>query len=233
MATFVLIHGGWDGGWAWKDVEPHLRAAGHDVLRPSLTGCGDRVHLRHPGVTMDTHVRDVVNVLEYEGVRDGVLVGWSYGGGPITGAAEHAADRLAHLVYLDAFVPEHGKSLMDLLDPGVAARFAQAAQAEGDGWRVPASIMAQDDGRPRTDALLNALTQPFSLTNPAAARLPRTYVLCTAKGDAPLWSQFARAAERARRGDGWRYRELPTGHAAVWTMPRETADLLLEVTGPP
>jgi pimeloyl-ACP methyl ester carboxylesterase len=229
VATFVLIHGGWDGGWAWRDVEPHLRAAGHDVLRPSLTGCGDRVHLRHPDVTMDTHIQDIVNLLAYEGVRDGVLVGWSYGGGPITGAAEHAADRLRHLVYLDAFVPEHARSMLDLLDPRVGESFEQAARAAGDGWRVPYSGSDKDDGRPRTDLLLNALKQPFSLTSPAAARLPRTYILCTEKGDSPIWSHVTRAAARAKRGDGWRYRELPTGHTAVWTMPRETAGLLLEV----
>ena len=67
MVTYVLVHGGWDGGWCWRDVEPHLRQAGHDVLRPSLTGLGDRVHLRHPGVTMETHVQDVVNMLDGPG----------------------------------------------------------------------------------------------------------------------------------------------------------------------
>jgi hypothetical protein len=154
VATFVLVHGGWDGGWAWKEVEPFLRAAGHDVLRPSLTGLGDRVHLRHPGVTMDTHVQDIVNLLTYEGVRDGVLVGWSYGGAVITGAAEHAAERLRHLVYLDAFVPEDGEALVDLLDPGVAAQLEQAAPTAGAsctswGTRTTAARAPTCCSRPR------------------------------------------------------------------------------------
>jgi pimeloyl-ACP methyl ester carboxylesterase len=222
MATFVLVHGGWDGGWCWKEVEPHLRAAGHEVLRPTLTGYGERVHLRHPGITLATHVQDIVNVLVYEELREAVLVGWSYGGMVITGAAERAADRLAHLVYLDAFVPQDGQALVDLLDTGFLAELEAEARASGDGWRVPGE---SEPGRPRTDLLLPTFRQPLTLTNPAAAGLARTYILCTVD---PFLSHFAAAAARARQA-GWRVRELPTGHTALWTMPKETAELLLEV----
>jgi hypothetical protein len=93
---------------------------------------------------------------------------------------------------------------------------------------VPYNAPNKDDGRPRTDALLNPFKDAFTLTGPAAARIPRTYVLCTAKGDASLWGAFNRAAARAKQGGVWRYRELPTGHTALWTMPSETAELLLE-----
>jgi pimeloyl-ACP methyl ester carboxylesterase len=224
MATFVLVHGGWDGGWCWKEVEPYLRAAGHEVLRPSLTGCGDRVHLRHPGVTLDTHVQDIVSLLAYEGGGAAVLVGWSYGGMVITGVAERAPERLAHLVYLDAFVPQDGQALFDLLDPDFRAELEAQARAGGDGWRVPPAV-DPPDGRPRTDLLLPPCRQPLALTNPAAARLPRTYIQCTAD---VFLAHFPEAAARARQA-GWRVRELPAGHTALWTMPKETADMLLEV----
>src|SRR5713226_3159825 len=108
MTTFLLAHGGWVGGWYWGRVTPLLGAAGHRVFTPTLTGCGERAHLINPAIDLDTHIEDVVNVIQYEDLRDVVLVGHSYGGMVITGVAEHVAERLAHLCYLDAFVPEDG-----------------------------------------------------------------------------------------------------------------------------
>ena len=106
MATFVVVHGAWGGAWSWnKFVVPRLRVSGHTVFAATLTGLGDRTHLAHPGVDLDTHVQDVANVLFYEDLHDVILVGHSYGGRVITGVADTSADRLAHLVYLDAFVP--------------------------------------------------------------------------------------------------------------------------------
>lgn len=226
MTTYVLVHGGWDGGWAWREAAGLLRAAGHEVFTPTLTGSGERVHLASPQIDLNTHVTDVVNVLRYEELRGVVLVGWSSGGMVITGVAERAAEQLAHLVYLDAFVPRDGDSLLGLLPPEVAARFGERARTMGDGWRVPHD---PPDAARRTDVLLNVLRQPLRIENPEAARLPRTYIYCTAKADYPLFRHFGEAAARAR-AEGWRYRELPTGHAALWTMPRELTDLLLELT---
>src|SRR5687768_18076653 len=117
MATFVLVHGAFVGGWCWRWVAPYLRGAGHDVYCPTLTGSGERVHLASPRVDLATHVEDVVNVLHYEDLRGVVLVGHSYGGMVITGAAERVSERLARLVYLDAFVPQDGQALADLLPP--------------------------------------------------------------------------------------------------------------------
>jgi pimeloyl-ACP methyl ester carboxylesterase len=225
MATFVLVHGGWDGGWAWKQVEPHLRAAGHEVLRPTLTGSGERMHLATPEIGLDTHVTDVVNVLRYEELADAVLVGWSYGGMVITGVAERVPERLRHLVYLDAFVPRDGDSLLGLLGPEGAGVLEQQARELGDGWRIPLPFPGATDRN--TDVVLKTATQPLRVENPAAARLARTYILCTEKPDSPLFRHFTAAAARAQ-AEGWRYRELPTGHTAVWTMPSETAALLVE-----
>jgi pimeloyl-ACP methyl ester carboxylesterase len=224
LAIYVLVHGGWDGGWAWREVTTQLRAAGHEVYTPTLTGLGERVHLRHPGISMDTHIQDVVGVFEFEGLREVVLVGWSYSGMVITGVAERVPERIARLVYLDAFVPEDGQSLTDLAGPQFASAFEEIARTQGDGWRVPFPWPVNDN-RPRTDLLLNPVKEPVAVRNAAARVLPRTYIYCADKPDDPLFAQFA---QRARGDAAWRYRELPTGHEAVWTMPREVADLLIE-----
>src|SRR5688500_14644198 len=111
-ATFILVHGAWHGGWCWRKVVPLLRAAGHAAHAPTLTGLGERVHLATPEVGLDTHVRDVLNLLEYEDLSGVVLVGHSYGGLVIASAAEHAPERLAHLVYLDADIREDGQAFV-------------------------------------------------------------------------------------------------------------------------
>ena len=134
MATFVLVHGAWAGGWYWKRVRPLLTAAGHDVFTPTLTGLGERAHLATPDIGLETHIRDVLGVLTYEDLSDVVLVGHSCGGIVITGVAERAPGRLAHLVYLDAYVPADGQSFLDLLvSPERAAMFREQARTEGDG----------------------------------------------------------------------------------------------------
>src|SRR5215212_9811239 len=104
VATFVLVPGGWCGGWIWKKLSPLLRAAGHDVYTPTPTGLGERAHLARPDVDLDTHILDVVNVVVFEDLRDVILLGWSYGGMVITGVADRAAERLAQLIYFDAAV---------------------------------------------------------------------------------------------------------------------------------
>src|SRR6266516_1091932 len=117
MATFVLDHGGFHGGWCWKRVTPHLRAAGHEVYAPTLTGLGERCHLASPETNLSTHIQDILNVLSYEDLTDVVLVGHSCSGMVITGVADRAPERVTRLVYLDAFVPEDGQALRDLFRP--------------------------------------------------------------------------------------------------------------------
>jgi pimeloyl-ACP methyl ester carboxylesterase len=111
MASFVLVHGAWGGAHGFRKVRGPLRAAGHEVFTPSLTGIGERAHLTSPQVGLTTHITDVVNAVLYEDLRGIVLLGFSYGGFVVTGALEHIGDRVAHLVYLDAFVPRDGESL--------------------------------------------------------------------------------------------------------------------------
>ena len=167
-------------------------------------------------------------VLAYEELRDVILVGYSYSGMVITGVAERAPERLAQLVYLDAYVPRDGESLLGMLGPGVAAFIEQAVQAHGDGWRIPHD---PPDAPRRTPQPLKTGQQPVSLTNPAAAALPRTFIYCTQDKEAmgPVGAPITQAAERARSDSRWRYRELQTAHSPWETAPRELASLLLEV----
>jgi pimeloyl-ACP methyl ester carboxylesterase len=222
MATFVIVHGMWSGGWYFQPTARMLRAAGHEVYTPTLTGIGERVHLGSPDTDLDTHLEDVVNVLEFEALHGVVLVGYSYGGVVVTGVADRVPERIAQLVYLDAWVPRDGQSVFDLI-PEQAPRFEEAARAEGDGWRVP-----RDPWRPRrTPHPLATLRQPLSLSSEPAARLPRTYVLFSGNSayHAPVMAETAARA----RASGWRTRELPLDHDAPETHPRELADLLHEL----
>jgi pimeloyl-ACP methyl ester carboxylesterase len=136
MATFVIVHGAWSGAHAWRWVRPMLRAAGHDVVTPALTGQGERAHLATPATDLDTHITDVAAVLHYEDLSD-VVVGHSYGGMVITGVADRVPERLAQLVYFDAEVPLDGEAELDLVPATERAGYEEAARTRGDGWRVP------------------------------------------------------------------------------------------------
>ena len=122
MATYVLVHGAWSGAHGFRHVRRLLQPQGHEVFTPSLTGIGERVHLVSPQVDLTTHVDDVVNQVLYEDLDDIVLLGFSYGGMVVTGALEHVATRVHQLVYLDAFVPDDGQSLVDLTGAPVPDR---------------------------------------------------------------------------------------------------------------
>src|SRR4051812_10914914 len=137
MATFVIVHGAWSGAHAWRWIRPLLRAAGHDVYTPSLTGLGERAHLAQPSTDLDTHVTDVEAMLRCEDLRHVVLVGHSYGGMVITGVADRCPERLAQLVYLDAEVPLDGESELDLVPAEERRGYEEAARERGDGWRIP------------------------------------------------------------------------------------------------
>src|SRR5271169_3632673 len=134
--TFLVCHGAWGGGWSWKKMHPLMQAAGHRLLTPTYTGLGEREHLATPSVDLETHIQDILNVIRYEDLRDIVLLGHSYGGMVATGVADRARDRVAQLIYIDAFVPEKGQCLLDLLPESERQRMLQLAKS-GDGWRVP------------------------------------------------------------------------------------------------
>jgi pimeloyl-ACP methyl ester carboxylesterase len=226
MATFVLVHGATAGGWVWQSVPSRLRAAGHEVYTPTLTGLGERRHLFNPDITMETHILDILNVLEFEDLREVVLVGHSYGGAVITGVAERGAERIAHLVYLDAFVLKDGEAVKNLYDPPVAGALAEYYLSGGRGG---AEDRAGVEDPRFTAHPLKTFVDPLRLKNKKAKALPRTYLFCTEKAEMGLRGQgIVRSAQRARDA-GWSYHEWPTGHHPMWTMPGELTDFLIGI----
>jgi pimeloyl-ACP methyl ester carboxylesterase len=246
MATFVLTHAAWHGAWCWKRVTPLLRDRGHQVCTLTLTGLGERAHLAHPLVGLETHVQDIVNVLTYEDLGEVILVGHSNGGTLITAVAERVPERLAHLVYLDAFVPDDGQATIDLITFPRSA-WEERVRTEGFGWLIPSLApvpwddFVRDVWRVTDEAdrrwLVERLTPtPFKTftdsvrrRNPAAERLPRTYVRCL-RHPSPV---FDRYAAMARQTDGWRLRELDAAHEPFVTAPDELADILLDAAEGP
>lgn len=236
MATYVLVHGAWHGGWCWRRVVDRLRAAGHDASAPTLTGLGERAHLLDRTVTLDTHIQDVVAHLACEDLRDVVLVGHSYGGLVITGAADRAADRVRGLVYVDAYVPDDGQSLLGEQLPERAQAFRDQVEAEGEGWRVPprsAAFFGIDDPADRawvdgltTDQPFATFTQPIRLSGAHRRVANRTFVLAARYNP----SAFHGIAARLRDDPSWRVAEIDTGHDVMVTEPEALSRLLLEVT---
>src|ERR1700751_4727875 len=140
--TFLVCHGAWSGGWSWKKMHPLMQAAGYRLVVPTYTGLGDREHLANPAIDLETHIQDVLNVIKFEDLSDIVLLGHSYGGMVATGVADRASDRIRQLVYLDAFVPRNGQSLLDLNEP--ARPTMEALAKSGDSWRVPPNPTSSD-----------------------------------------------------------------------------------------
>jgi pimeloyl-ACP methyl ester carboxylesterase len=226
--TFVLVHGGFHGGWCWRKLAPLLRASGHAVFAPTLTGLGERVHCASADVDLDVHIKDVVSLLWFEDLRDVILVGHSYAGMVIAGAAHHpdATDRIGQLVYLDAAFPEDGRSLSD---------FGWVPRTRADGWRVPPLGSPNDTSRfgvtdpadlawlneRLTDQPIRTLTQPVRLSSPRARALPGTYIQI---GEGPANID---AAERAQQAGHGHVHMSGAGHDAMVTSPVELADILL------
>ena len=225
--TFVLVHGAWHGGWCWNRLIPHLESAGHRALAVTLTGQGDRAHLINPSIDLATHVTDVVNMLEMDDLTDVVLVGHSYAGLVICGAAERAWKRIRRLVYLDALVPKHGETGFDLNSPQFRERLELDAKTNGDGYKVGPIVEILGITDAADLAWVSARLRPFpigALRQPVDAptfawKIPSTYILCRDFG-------FQATADRCRQA-GWPVLEIGCGHDAMIIKPRELAALLV------
>lgn len=232
MSTFVLLHGAWHGGWCWQRVAPLLRAAGHEVYTPTFTGCADRSHLISPQTGLDTHVQDVVGLLDYQELRDVRLVGHSYAGQVVSAVSGRRPDAVGLRVYLDAFVGAHGDRAIDLLPPGVAAHYRNSVAGPGFGWLIPPrsltvlGVSEQSDLdwiEPKlTPHPWRSYEQPLDLP-PDADRVPGAYLDCT--DWMAVFAPFARVAAEK----GWPVHPLATGHEAMVTAPHELARALLRV----
>jgi pimeloyl-ACP methyl ester carboxylesterase len=224
MATFVLVHGAWHGGWCWRPLRPFLK--GHEVFAPSLTCLGERRHLAGLPIDLDTHISDIVSILEMEDLRDVVLVGHSYGGMVVTGAADRVPARIRRLVYLDAFVPENGKCTLDYVVPERAARMREEGERTGMVTPPPLSLWGLtkpehiDFVKPReAPHPFRTMAQPISLKG---FSIPRTFVYCSS----PATGSFDQFAARYRDDPAWQFFELETGHDAMILMPERVAQVL-------
>ena len=239
MATYVLVGGAWIGGWAWKQVAQRLRAQGDEVYPVTLTGLGERVHLTRPEIDLDTHITDVVKLMEFEDLHGVILVGHSYAGIVVTGVADRAGDRLAQLVYLDSGPFEDGESMLTISPPEAQAELRQLVEEEGDGWKYPPIGFAELPMSPTLAGLSDAdrtllssksvaqpfqtYTQPIRLTSPKPGTFRHVVIACNdfrqlvASGiprfqifNPPLWHRY----------------DLETGHWPMLSTPDELSQVL-------
>jgi pimeloyl-ACP methyl ester carboxylesterase len=246
MTTYVLVGGGWLGGWCWQRVARRLRDNGHDAYPATLTGLGERVHLASPQVDLETHIIDVVNLIEFEDLHDVVLLGHSYGGLVVTGAADRIPERISELVYLDTAPLPDGGSLIEKFPPELRKRTEEQVQELGEGWKFPipppeelanmASLEGVDEDHLRllysraTPQPFGTYTQPLRLRNPARETLPKLGIVCSfsiaqvremvSSGNS-LFREFA--------GPEWRFVELPTGHWSMFSRSDDLSELLLDL----
>jgi pimeloyl-ACP methyl ester carboxylesterase len=230
--TFVLVHGAWHGGWSYAPVAERLRARGHAVYTPSLTGCGERSHLIGGAINLSLHIQDVLNVFRYERIERAVLAGHSYGGMVVTGVADRIADKIPALVYLDAFVPEDGQSIWDVNIPANTARYLAAAGDTG-GFSVPAPPASfwglNKNDWPLYEALCGphpvaCFTERIKLTGAHKAIRKRIYVHATEIGRPCAFLQFY---DRYKNDPGWIAHALACGHDVTLDMPDKTTEILL------
>jgi pimeloyl-ACP methyl ester carboxylesterase len=230
--TFVLVHGAWHGGWSWVRVADRLRARGHIVFAPTLTGLGERAHLLRPGIDLSLHVADVLGVIKYERLNDVVLVGHSYGGCVISGVAEAMPDAIASIVFLDAFIPDNGDATVDLVPPAVQD-VIRAALQRGDTTvpvRDAAAFKVNEKDRAWVDALatpqpIGTMIEKIKLSGARERIAKKTYIRASGYPNV----SFEKAQARAKADRAWRTYEVPCGHDVMIDDPDRLTEILLEV----
>lgn len=236
MATFVLVHGAWQSAGTWDLLAPLLRDQGHTVRTPPLEGLSLGNQHLSPEVSLSQHITGIATLLS-ESPEPTVLVGHSYAGMIITSACELIPGKVRALVYLDAFIPEHGQSVLDLLPPEINSHFRNIAKEHGDGWRLPAgeehlNLWGLKPGPTRDfvrkslcDFTLRCFEEPISLTSNTRASVPSSYVSCIAS-DYPAKPFFLPFAHKARQL-GWTLTEVDSGHDCHVEQPEAIAKVLL------
>jgi pimeloyl-ACP methyl ester carboxylesterase len=234
MTNFVLVHGGFHGGWSYRRVAKLLRQAGHEVYTPTLTGLGERSHLAVMPINLDTHIADIINTILWEDLSDVVLVGHSYGGMVITGVADRISDRISALVYLDALVPEDGDTLLSrrpqFMDPFIAR------VAKGGGLMVsPLPASAKDTSLPEDWAWIDEKSTPhpfacfvqaIKLSGRGEAVAKRVYVYAAG-------GTFDGMYDRFRTDAGARVMSVgSSSHSMMIDSPERVAEILIETTQP-
>jgi pimeloyl-ACP methyl ester carboxylesterase len=233
MATIVLAHGAWSAGWAWKKMRPLFAAAGHEFFSPTYTGVGERAHLAHPDIDLSTHIQDVTAVFDFEDLKDVTLLGHSYGGMVATGVADRIPERIRRVVYIDAFAPEDGQSLFDLVGPKVEANMRAGAAKDGDGWKLPLNPMPADTSpEDQAWAIPRRRPQPIKTfeqnirLQPGRPMPSRHYIYAKRSGPGDVFRQFG---ERAKHDTSWSYHEIDASHNPHITCPDVLMALLTQI----
>ena len=222
--TIVIVHGAWGGSWAFRKVETLLREKGFNVYRPQLTGLGERVHLARPDTGLSTHIDDVVNMILFEDLHDIILMGHSYGGMVITGVADRVPDRIRRLVYVDAFVPNDGESVMSIT--GSRGNWLKD-MIKGD-YIVPAWVKPDQPPPKDVPQPLKTFTEPLALKNRSGLKVPATYILTVDAGKKATEDDFWPHAQRAKER-GWPVEQLTADHNAQWSAPEALVEMLARV----
>ncbi|HXE17099.1 MAG TPA: alpha/beta hydrolase [Stellaceae bacterium] len=233
MTNYVLVHGAWHGGWCYARVADRLRAKGHRVFTPTLAGLGERSHEFGGHINLSTHIADVVNVITWERLDNVVLLGHSYGGMVITGAADAVADKISTLVYLDAMIPSDGQSVFDMVPPEILKAQIDGAAAHG-GFGIPptsaAAFEVNEKDREWVDTLctphpIGCQSERIKLTGAHLRVRNKVFVLAANWGNG---RGFRRYRDMAKAQPGWTVLEMPCGHDAMIDMPDELTEILLK-----
>lgn len=249
----VLVPGACLGGWAWSDVAARLRSFGHEVFAVTLTGLGERAHLAGRNVDLDTHIADVLGVLDHEDLREAILVGHSYAGVVVTGAADRRPERLSAVVYLDCSPLPDGMSIADVQSPQQRELQRAAVEQDGDGWRWPVPdrdtlsrgvfgstagleehhfAVLEQRGTPQPYA---TFTTPLRLAHAHPPGVRRAAIFCTEGGTtvAAIRALLEQGDPRAAlfADPDWDLRELATGHWAMFSAPEQVAETLHQIAG--
>jgi pimeloyl-ACP methyl ester carboxylesterase len=230
--TFVLVHGSWHGGWCWRRVADLLERQGHKVYAPTLTGRGERSHLMSGMITLDTHITDIANVIKWENLDNVVLVGHSYAGFVVSGVAERSLPAISSIVFLDAFLPENGQSVVDLAPPELRATSLAAAAKNEVGRPVPPAkaFHVNEKDQAWVDAKMTpqptfVSLEPIALTGARDKIGKKTYIRATAYPN----PRFDGYLEKLKANPGWRTYGVPSGHDVMVDMPDRLAEILVEV----
>lgn len=228
MSTFVLVPGAWHGGWCWQRLAPLLRDSGHEVHTLTLTGLSDASHLISPSVGLDTHIQDVVGMLEAYDLEGVILVGHSYAGQVITGVADALSERIARRVHLDGFIGD-GRPAIELLPEKVAHHYRESVAEAGFGWLIPTRPLSKlgvteqvdlDWLTPRlTPHPWKTYTDPLPLRG-AVQQVKPVYVECVE------WMRIFQPYREQAEREGWEVHEVATGHEAMVTAPQDLAEVL-------
>lgn len=236
MATYLLVHGAWHGGWCWTRVARTLRDAGHDVYTPTLTGLGERAHLAGPDVDLECHINDVLGVIDNEELSDIVLCGHSYGGQVTTPVLDRRVNKFRAAIWLDAFVPTDGQSLMDGWPPERAQHIREQVATTGEGWKIEPmppdyfGVMREEDAdwvtRRCVSQPIKTFSQAVYLSGAWESVPTKMYLLAENHPN----SSFDRFSIPLSKKPDWDVRVVAAGHDVMIDTPDLLAEIFLELS---